>query len=156
MLNAVLSAMRHLTEESRQRLKGWGVFRPVILKNVIFRQELKGKARIRPDILRMVSGPCAQCCLCQALEQKLGMKPKSKPIEIELFFVLKKQAISKKISISHEKLPSYAQQKVARQSRSWPISGQLLAIFATFFETSTLNLFCASFTLRLVCKPITK
>ena len=43
----------------------------------ILRYELKGKARTRPDIFRLVLGPCAQCCPCEASEQKLGQKSKS-------------------------------------------------------------------------------
>ena len=42
----------------------------------IFRYELKGKARTRPDSFRLVLGPCAQCCPCEALEQKWGQKQK--------------------------------------------------------------------------------
>ena len=45
----------------------------------ILRYELKGKARTRHDIFRLVLGPCAQCCPCKASEQKLGQKPKSIP-----------------------------------------------------------------------------
>ena len=45
---------------------------PIILENSIFRYELKGKASTRPEIFRVVSGPCAQCCPCEALEQKWG------------------------------------------------------------------------------------
>ena len=40
----------------------------------IFRYELKGKARTRHDIFRLVLGLCAQCCQCEASEQKLGQK----------------------------------------------------------------------------------
>ena len=43
----------------------------------ILRHELKGKARTRPDSFRLVLGPCAQCCPCEASEKKLGHKPKS-------------------------------------------------------------------------------
>ena len=49
----------------------------------ILRNELKGKVRTRPDILRLVLGPCAQCCPCEPSEQKLGQKPKSIPKEIK-------------------------------------------------------------------------
>ena len=35
------------------------------------RYELKGKARTRPDIIRLVLGPCAQCCLCEASEKNV-------------------------------------------------------------------------------------
>ena len=31
-----------------------------------------GKARTRPDILRMVLGPCVQYCPCEVSEQKMG------------------------------------------------------------------------------------
>ena len=50
----------------------------------LLRYELKGKARTRPDILRLVLGPCAQSCQCEASEQKLGQKPKSIPTEMKL------------------------------------------------------------------------
>ena len=40
----------------------------------ILRYELKGKARTRPDIFRLVLGPCAQCCPCEASELKIGPK----------------------------------------------------------------------------------
>ena len=50
------------------------MFRPIILENLILRYKLKGKARTRPDILRVVLGTCAQCCSCEALEKKNGAK----------------------------------------------------------------------------------
>ena len=43
------------------------------------RYEFKGKARTRHEIFRLVLGPCAQFCPCEASEQKLGQKPKSIP-----------------------------------------------------------------------------
>ena len=48
----------------------------------ILRYELKGKAGPRHDIFRL--GPCAQCCPCEASEQKLAQKPKYIPWEIKL------------------------------------------------------------------------
>ena len=45
----------------------------------ILRYELKGKARTRPEIYRVVLGPCALCCPCEASDQKWGQKPKSTP-----------------------------------------------------------------------------
>ena len=36
-----------------------------------------GKARTRPDILKVVLGPYVQYCPCENSEQKLGRKPKS-------------------------------------------------------------------------------
>ena len=54
----------------------------------ILRYELKGKARTRPEIFRLVLGPCAQCCPCEASEQKLGQKPKSIPKEIKLILIV--------------------------------------------------------------------
>ena len=45
----------------------------------ILRYELKGKARTRQDIFRLVLGPYAQFCPCEASEQKFGQKPKSIP-----------------------------------------------------------------------------
>ena len=40
------------------------------------RYGLKGKARTRPDFLRVVLGPCAQFYLCEASEQKMGTNTK--------------------------------------------------------------------------------
>ena len=54
----------------------------------ILRYELKGKARTRPEIFRLVLGPCAQCCPCEASEQKLGQKPKFIPKEIKLILIV--------------------------------------------------------------------
>ena len=50
----------------------------------ILRYELKGKAKGRTglEIFRLILGPCAQCCPCEASEQKCGQKPKSTPEEI--------------------------------------------------------------------------
>ena len=45
---------------------------------------MEGKARIRPDILRVVLGPYVQCCLCEAS----GQKPKSELKETELSYCL--------------------------------------------------------------------
>ena len=39
------------------------------------------------------------------------------------------------------------------KSGIWPILGLKLAILATFFEISTSNLFCPTFTIRLIGKP---
>ena len=50
----------------------------------ILRDELKGKARTRPDSFTLALGPCAQCCPCVASEQKWGQKPKFTPKEIKL------------------------------------------------------------------------
>ena len=58
----------------------------------ILRYELKGKARTRHDIFRLVLGPCAQCCPCEASEQKLVQKPKS-TIFLEKTSNLKKKNI---------------------------------------------------------------
>ena len=54
------------------------------------RYELKGKARTRPDFLRVVLGPCAQFYTfkffypCKASEQKWGQTPKPKQKETDL------------------------------------------------------------------------
>ena len=61
-----------------------GVGQAFYFKKHDFALVLKVKARTRPEILRVVLGPCAQCCPCEALEQKMGPKPKSKLTEIEL------------------------------------------------------------------------
>ena len=58
--------------------------RPITLEEKITSWELEGKARAQdtsPD-LREVLGPCVQYCTCEASEQKLGQKPKSKLKEI--------------------------------------------------------------------------
>ena len=39
------------------------------------------------------------------------------------------------------------------KSGIWPILGRKLAISATFFKISTLNLFCPAFTIILIGKP---
>ena len=53
------------------------VFRLIMLENLILKFELKGKARTHPEIFRVVLGPCAQFCLCEASEQKWGQKPRA-------------------------------------------------------------------------------
>ena len=60
-------------------LKGGGGsrFRPITLEKRISSQELEGKARTRPDILRVVLGPYVQYCPCEALGEKVGQNPKS-------------------------------------------------------------------------------
>ena len=60
------------------------------------RYELKGKARTRPDILRVVLGSCEQIYPLEASEQKWGLTPKSKP-KREIF--LEKTSNSKKKSV---------------------------------------------------------
>ena len=47
----------------------------------ILKYELKGKASTRPDIFRLVLGPCAQCCQREASEQIMGPKTKKKVIK---------------------------------------------------------------------------
>ena len=63
----------------KNHVRGGGGFRPI---NFILRYWLKGKARTGPEIFRVVLGPCAQLYTCEALEQKLGQTPKSKPKEL--------------------------------------------------------------------------
>ena len=48
---------------------------PIILETLILRYELKGKARTRPDIFRVVLSSCAQFYPCEASEQKWGQTP---------------------------------------------------------------------------------
>ena len=73
----------------------------------ILRYELKGKARTRPEIFRLVLGPCAQCCPCEASELKWGIKTiifnhVDKALNVSSFnFSLKN--FLKKISKSDEK-----------------------------------------------------
>ena len=43
---------------------------PIILETLIMIYGLKGKARTRPDFLKLVLGPCAQFYPCEASEQK--------------------------------------------------------------------------------------
>ena len=65
-------------------LKGGGGFRPFALEKIISSYELKGTARTRPDILKIVLSPYVQHCQCEASEQKLGQKPESELKVIEL------------------------------------------------------------------------
>ena len=82
-------------------IKGGGGFRPFVLKKQISSQELEAKARIRPDILRVVLGSYVQYCQCEASEQKLGQKPKSvvKGIEHILVIVTIRFVFKKKSSL---------------------------------------------------------
>ena len=64
--------MRILTED---KLYLWILlifilFKPIILETLILRYELKGKARTRSEIFRVVLGPCAQFYPREASEQK--------------------------------------------------------------------------------------
>ena len=61
-------------QEPSKRLKG---FRPIILETLILRYGLKGKAKARPDFIRVVLAAGAQFYPCEALEQKWGQTPKS-------------------------------------------------------------------------------
>ena len=65
---------------------GGGGVRPFILEKQISSLELEGKARTRPDILRVVLGPYVQYCPGEASEKKLGQKPKSVLKGIELSY----------------------------------------------------------------------
>ena len=77
----------------------------------ILRYELKGKARTRPDIFRLVLGPCAQCCPCEASEQKIGSKTKNirinyrdKALNVLSFDLSRKnEQLKQRISKSDEK-----------------------------------------------------
>ena len=51
---------------------GGGGFRPINLETLILRYELKGKARTRPEICRVLLGACSQFYPCEASEQKWG------------------------------------------------------------------------------------
>ena len=51
-----------------------------------FKLRFEGKSRTRPDILRVVLGPCVQSCPCETSEHKLRQKPKSELKEIELSY----------------------------------------------------------------------
>ena len=46
----------------------------------------EGKARTRPEILRVVLDPYVKYCPCEASGLKLGQKPKSELEEIELSY----------------------------------------------------------------------
>ena len=80
---------------------------------------MKEKARTRPNLLKVVLGPCAQCCPFETSEQKWGQS-KSKTKEIKLWFYhhsIRLETINSfkiRMSKSNEKWPSYAHQKVAR------------------------------------------
>ena len=50
--------------------------RPIILETLILRYGLKGKARTRPDFIRVVLGAGAQFYPCEASEQTWGQTPK--------------------------------------------------------------------------------
>ena len=63
---------------------GGGGVRPIIKENLFLKCELKGTARTRTDILRVVLGPCAQCCPCESSKQKWDQKPTFTSKEIEL------------------------------------------------------------------------
>ena len=47
---------------------------------------MEGKAKARPNILRVVLGPYVQNCPCEASDQKLGQKPKYELKKIELSY----------------------------------------------------------------------
>ena len=77
---------------------------PTLLPNFVMGggQELEGKARTRPEILRVVLGPYVQNCPCEASEQKLGQEPKPELTGIELSYChhsicLRNKSILKKI-----------------------------------------------------------
>ena len=53
---------------------GGAGFRPIILEKSILRYGLKRKDKSR--LFRVVLGRCAQCCPCEASEQKMGPKTK--------------------------------------------------------------------------------
>ena len=57
--------------------------------------EMKGKARTHPNLLRVVLGPCVQCCPCEASEPKINILNKGDKALILSPFDLsrKKQAI---------------------------------------------------------------
>ena len=65
---------------------GGGGGRPINLEKKYSELGVEGKARTRPNILRVVLVPYVQYCSCEAAEQKLGRKPKSELKEIELSY----------------------------------------------------------------------
>ena len=77
MSTCFLLAFNRLLTGCSPAVKGGGGFRPIILETLIMRYGLKGKARTRPEFLRVVLGPCTQCYPCEASEQKWGQTPKS-------------------------------------------------------------------------------
>ena len=60
--------------------------RLITFEKMISSLELKGTARTRPDILKVVLGPYVQYCPCEASEQKLGQKPEFELKVIELSY----------------------------------------------------------------------
>ena len=73
-------------------------FRPIILETLILRYGLKEKARTRPEIVRVILGPCAQFYPYEASEQEWGklqnLNQKRKSFDFDTIrFVLEKQAI---------------------------------------------------------------
>ena len=71
-----------------------------------FELEVGGKARTRPNILRVVLGPYVQYCQCEASEQKLEQKPKSGLKQIELSYCHNSICLNKKehIKIKNDKI----------------------------------------------------
>ena len=100
---------------------------------------MKGKARTRPDILRVVLGPYMQYCPCEASEQK----PESELKAIELSYChhsirLKKQAFRRKECQNWTKndqvMPNLMFLCQSGESGIWPILCQLMAILAKLLE----------------------
>ena len=58
--------------------------RPFTFENTILSYGLGAIAWTCTNNLRVVLGTCAQCCSCEASEQKVGQNPKAKQNEIEL------------------------------------------------------------------------
>ena len=99
---------------------------------------MEGKAKTRPEILRVVLGPYMQYCPCEASEQKLGQKPESELKVIELSYChhsirLKKKAFRKKECRNWTKNDQVVPNLMFLcQSGIWPILCQLMAILAKF------------------------
>ena len=92
--------------------------------------------------LKEVLGPCAQCCPCEALEQKMGQKPTAKWKEITRCFKHHSICFDELIIlvVSNVKIGCKMAElwpfKVEAKVASWPILGWKLAIF---FEIWTSN-----------------
>ena len=95
---------------------------------------MKGKARTRLDIFRVVLGPYMQYCPCEASEQKPEQKLKSGIKDIELSYchysisLQITRILEKRTSKLDEKLSRYANLMFLPKSGIWPILCQLMAI----------------------------
>ena len=82
--------IRHISWDFFNMLWHWfrrGWYRPFTFENIILSYGLRWWPGNVPTTLYVVLGPCAQCCPCEASEQKMGQKLKAIPNAIELSFI---------------------------------------------------------------------